>query len=276
MIRALLPRGVIDTRSRARASRYGYIKDYDGGTLMECYVHPAVDFNGVADMVARQRAFVLRRIAEASQEHVVYPGLPHFVKAAADKAASASAAVAAGVAAGAAAAGGVVVDAGSPGGGKGDGGGSGSGSGHPAAAEGGGGAAMGQQAAAMEDGGVGAAAPRPTATGADVVEAVPGLAAAGWTAETVLGVSDRDSEKDLVRATAQGCLTFTRKLNILFSCLLSGLYFRAPMQPSHHQHSCNRHFQFLSTAVPPPYQNTPFTARRSHHLCCFSFFLGLV
>jgi len=54
---------------------YGYIKDYDGGTLMECYVHPTVDFTSVPEMLAAQRAFVLHRIAQHSNEHKVYPGL---------------------------------------------------------------------------------------------------------------------------------------------------------------------------------------------------------
>ena len=29
-------------------SRYhGYIKDYDGGTVMECYIHPSIDYVSV-------------------------------------------------------------------------------------------------------------------------------------------------------------------------------------------------------------------------------------
>lgn len=45
----------------------GYIKDYDGGTLMECYVHPAMDYLNVRAVVARQRAFILQRIKERSE-----------------------------------------------------------------------------------------------------------------------------------------------------------------------------------------------------------------
>ncbi len=26
----------------------GFIKDYDGGTLMECFIHPKIDFNTVS------------------------------------------------------------------------------------------------------------------------------------------------------------------------------------------------------------------------------------
>lgn len=36
----------------------GYIKEYDGGTLMECYIHPTIDYLNVRDVVRAQRAFV--------------------------------------------------------------------------------------------------------------------------------------------------------------------------------------------------------------------------
>lgn len=29
----------------------GYIKDYDGGTMMECYIHPTIDYNSVSDII---------------------------------------------------------------------------------------------------------------------------------------------------------------------------------------------------------------------------------
>ena len=29
----------------------GYIKDYDGGTMMECYIHPTIDYNIVSDTI---------------------------------------------------------------------------------------------------------------------------------------------------------------------------------------------------------------------------------
>jgi hypothetical protein len=38
----------------------GYIKDYDGGTLMECYIHPSMDYLNVASIVAKQRAFIYK------------------------------------------------------------------------------------------------------------------------------------------------------------------------------------------------------------------------
>ena len=29
----------------------GFIKDYDGGTLMECYVHPNIDYGNISDLI---------------------------------------------------------------------------------------------------------------------------------------------------------------------------------------------------------------------------------
>ena len=82
----------------AKERWYGYIKDYDGGTLMECYIHPAINFLNVRsradgesgpssdiippisllqvpEMVRQQRAFVLARLRERSQAHVRRVGL---------------------------------------------------------------------------------------------------------------------------------------------------------------------------------------------------------
>eukprot|EP01032_Pedospumella_encystans_P008982 gene8982-10603_t len=56
----------------------GYIKDYDGGTLMECYVHPNVDYLNVKGIVAKQRAFILQRLKERSESETVYDGLELF------------------------------------------------------------------------------------------------------------------------------------------------------------------------------------------------------
>lgn len=52
------------------------MKDYDGGTHMECYVHPTVPYMTQPDMFRRQREFLLERIADVSSSTRVYPGLP--------------------------------------------------------------------------------------------------------------------------------------------------------------------------------------------------------
>lgn len=55
----------------------GLIKDYDGGTMMECYVHPSIDFTRIPEMLAAQRKFILSRIRLKARSHkVVYDPLP--------------------------------------------------------------------------------------------------------------------------------------------------------------------------------------------------------
>jgi histone acetyltransferase len=58
----------------------GLIKDYDGGTIMECYVHPSIDYTRIAETVGIQRQFILDRIRAERQltksDKVIYPALP--------------------------------------------------------------------------------------------------------------------------------------------------------------------------------------------------------
>jgi histone acetyltransferase len=56
----------------------GYIKDYDGGTLMECYIHPGMDYLGVSEIVSKQRAFIYEQLRKRSKSGVVHPGLEIF------------------------------------------------------------------------------------------------------------------------------------------------------------------------------------------------------
>jgi len=53
----------------------GFIKDYDGGTLMECYIHPGMDYLNVSAIVAAQRQFILDRVKELQQSDVLHSGL---------------------------------------------------------------------------------------------------------------------------------------------------------------------------------------------------------
>ena len=53
---------------------FGFIKDYDGGTLMECYIHPALDYTDVSSLVAKQREYIYKRIHGRSKSHIVYDG----------------------------------------------------------------------------------------------------------------------------------------------------------------------------------------------------------
>jgi len=56
----------------------GYIKDYEGGTLMQCSMIPKVDYLHLYDIIDIQKAEVLKRIKRMTKSHVVYPGLTCF------------------------------------------------------------------------------------------------------------------------------------------------------------------------------------------------------
>ncbi|EJD02882.1 histone acetyltransferase GCN5 [Fomitiporia mediterranea MF3/22] len=61
-----------------RAVWAGYIKDYEGGTIMECHMLPKVDYLNTQELIAQQREAILTKIRQMSKSHVVHPGLPQF------------------------------------------------------------------------------------------------------------------------------------------------------------------------------------------------------
>lgn len=64
--------------SLPRSVWVGYIKDYEGGTLMQCSMVPRVQYLSVHEMLAAQKEMVLSRIRAISQSHIVHPGLAVF------------------------------------------------------------------------------------------------------------------------------------------------------------------------------------------------------
>ncbi|KAJ2448996.1 histone acetyltransferase [Coemansia sp. RSA 2336] len=56
----------------------GYIKDYEGGTLMQCSMVPKVEYLKVKDILAKQREAVLEKIQARTKSQIVYPGLQCF------------------------------------------------------------------------------------------------------------------------------------------------------------------------------------------------------
>jgi histone acetyltransferase len=68
--------GFTKTISMPKGRYQGLIKDYDGGTMMECYVHPSIDFTRIPQMLAVQRKFILDRIRIKANSHRVYEPLP--------------------------------------------------------------------------------------------------------------------------------------------------------------------------------------------------------
>lgn len=56
----------------------GYIKDYEGGTIMQCTMLRKVDYLNKPALIAKQQEAVMTKIREMSRSHIVYPGLPQF------------------------------------------------------------------------------------------------------------------------------------------------------------------------------------------------------
>jgi histone acetyltransferase len=56
----------------------GYIKDYDGGTLMQCSLVPKMKYLQIPDIIQRQKLAVWQKIKEQTNAHVIYPGLTIF------------------------------------------------------------------------------------------------------------------------------------------------------------------------------------------------------
>ncbi len=50
----------------------GYIKDYDGGTLMECVLHPKISYTRFPDFIAAQRSALDARVRQVSNSHIIY------------------------------------------------------------------------------------------------------------------------------------------------------------------------------------------------------------
>ncbi|XP_060207850.1 histone acetyltransferase GCN5 isoform X3 [Lycium barbarum] len=53
----------------------GYIKDYDGGILMECKMDPKLPYTDLSTMIRRQRQAIDEKIKELSNCHIVYEGI---------------------------------------------------------------------------------------------------------------------------------------------------------------------------------------------------------
>lgn len=56
----------------------GVIKDYDGGTIMECHMHPTFDFLRVKEIIQQQRGCIHQKVKENSSSHIKRKGLKHF------------------------------------------------------------------------------------------------------------------------------------------------------------------------------------------------------
>ena len=73
--------GFTKTISMPRERWVGFIKDYDGGTLMECSINYRVNYLEIQSMLAKQRECVMEKIRRISNSHIVYPGVKAFESA---------------------------------------------------------------------------------------------------------------------------------------------------------------------------------------------------
>jgi histone acetyltransferase len=64
--------------SLERSEWAGYIKDYEGGTIMQCTMLPKIDYLDKKNIFKIQQDAIMTKIREMSKSHVVYPGLPQF------------------------------------------------------------------------------------------------------------------------------------------------------------------------------------------------------
>ena len=70
-----LPRNV---SRHVPAQWVGWIKDYDGGTLMECVINSKLPYTDFPGLVEKQREALDRHIRTLSKSHVVHPGIASF------------------------------------------------------------------------------------------------------------------------------------------------------------------------------------------------------
>lgn len=54
---------------------HGYIKDYDGGTLMECVINQSINYVHIRRQIEEQRRIILERINAAASSATVYAPL---------------------------------------------------------------------------------------------------------------------------------------------------------------------------------------------------------
>jgi len=70
--------GFSKTISMQRSRWAGYIKDYDGGTLMECKINQKINYFDIQKIIAAQRNAVYQKIHQISKSHAIFPGLTCF------------------------------------------------------------------------------------------------------------------------------------------------------------------------------------------------------
>lgn len=67
--------GFTKTVDHPRKKWQGFIKDYDGGTLMECKITTTIDYLKVPEMIAVQKKAINDKINDIASSHIVHKGL---------------------------------------------------------------------------------------------------------------------------------------------------------------------------------------------------------
>ena len=71
--------GFTKHQTMAKDRWFGFIKDYDGGTLMECYIHPRLPYSSLPDMIEGHKKALETEIKNLTKKEskatIVYPGL---------------------------------------------------------------------------------------------------------------------------------------------------------------------------------------------------------
>jgi len=62
----------------SRDQWFGFIKDYDGGTLMECVIHPSISYTQFPQMLSTQRQLIDAQVRQVSRCYRVHKGLSYF------------------------------------------------------------------------------------------------------------------------------------------------------------------------------------------------------
>ncbi|GKY94889.1 hypothetical protein MPSEU_000453800 [Mayamaea pseudoterrestris] len=68
--------GFTKTITMPKGRYTGLIKEYDGGTPMECYIHPSINFTRINEMLDAQRDFILQHVNRHAKSRTVYEPLP--------------------------------------------------------------------------------------------------------------------------------------------------------------------------------------------------------
>ena len=72
--------GFTKYQTMPRNQWFGFIKDYDGGTLMECRIQPCVNYLALKETMEYERAILNQKMEQISRSHIVHEPVPAFLE----------------------------------------------------------------------------------------------------------------------------------------------------------------------------------------------------